>query len=71
MIIWSLEKWSLLEEEQYEFIKGGERYMTNEVNKDGDVTETYKGEKSQEIHAHNSWMKDVFMLIYFLFAYVT
>ena len=26
-----------MEEAQCEFIKGGERYMTNEVTKDGDV----------------------------------
>ena len=70
MIIWCLEKWSLMEEAQYEFIKGGERYMTNEITKDGDVEETGKGEKRKEIHAHNSWMKYVFMLIYFLFSYV-
>ena len=62
---------ALMDEAQCEVIKGGERYITNEITKDGDVTETGKGEKSQEIHAQNSWMADIFMLMYFLFAYVT
>ena len=61
----------LMEEAECEVIKGGERYMTNEITKDGDVTKIGKGEKSQEIHARNSWMTDIFMLMYFLFAYVT
>ena len=59
-----------MEEAQCEFIKGGERYMTNEVTKDGDVTETRKREKSQEIHTQNSWMENIFMLISFLFSFV-
>ena len=62
---------SFVEEAQCEVIKGGERYMTNEITKDDYVIEIGKGEEIQEIHAHNSWMKDVFMLIYFLFSYVT
>jgi len=45
--------------------------MINGITKDGDVTETGKGEKGQRIHAQNSWMVDIFMLMYFLFAYVT
>ena len=61
----------LMEEAQCEFIKGGERYMINEVIKDGDVIETYKGEKSQEIHAQNSWMTGIIMLMSFMFVFVT
>ena len=38
---------ALMEEAQCEFIKGGERYMTNEITKDGDMTEIGKGEESQ------------------------
>ena len=38
---------TLMEEAQCEVIKGGERYMTNEITKDGDVTKTGKGEKRQ------------------------
>ena len=45
---------ALMEEAQCEVIKGGERYMSNKNAKDHDVTETCKGEKNQEIHAHNS-----------------
>ena len=62
---------ALMEEALCEVGKGGERYMTNEITKDGDVTKTCRGEERQEIHAHNSWMKDVFVLIYFMFSYVT
>ena len=62
---------TLMEEAQCEVINGGERYMTNEITKDGDVTKTCRGEERQEIHAHNSWMKDIFMLIDFVFSYVT
>ena len=36
----------LMQEAQCEVIKDGQRYMTNEITKDGDVTETRKGEKS-------------------------
>ena len=36
---------ALMEESQCEVIKGGELYMTNEITKDGDVTETGKGEE--------------------------
>ena len=39
----SNESMVLMEEAQCEVIKGGERYMTNEITKDGDVTETRKG----------------------------
>ena len=38
---------ALMDESQCEVIKGGERYMTNEITKDGDVTETGKGEEGQ------------------------
>ena len=62
---------ALMEEAQFEVIKGGERYMANEITKDSDVIETRRMEEGQRIHASNSWMKYVFMLIYFLFAYVT
>ena len=36
---------ALMEEVQCEVIKGGERYMTNEITKDGDATKRGKGEK--------------------------
>ena len=62
---------ALMEEAQCEVIKGGERYMTNEITKDGDVTETWKVEKSQEIQAKNSCMAYIFMLINFMFTLVT
>ena len=42
-----------------------------EVTKDGDVTKTGKGEKSQEIHANNSWMTGIITLTSFLFAFLT
>ena len=61
---------TLMEEAQCGFIKGGERYMTNEITKDGDVPEIRKREKSQESHAKNSCMENIFMLINFLFAFV-
>ena len=59
-----------MEEAQCEVIKGGERYMTNEITKDGDVTKTGKGEKSQEIQSKNPCTAYIFMLISFMFTFV-
>ena len=42
----SNESIALMEEPQCEVIKGGERYMTNEITKDVDVTEIGEGEES-------------------------
>ena len=67
----SNERMALMEEAQCEVIKGGERYMTNEITKDGDVTETRKREKTQEIQAKIYCMANILMLINFRFAFVT
>ena len=45
--------------------------MTNEITKDGDVTKIGKGEKTQETQANNSCMANIFMLINFMFSFVT
>ena len=45
--------------------------MVNEITKGSEVTEARKREEDQRIHTHNSWMAKIFMLMYFLFSYVT
>ena len=61
----------LMEEAQYEVRKDDGRYMVNETTKGSEVTEARKREEDQRIHTQNLWMVDIFMLMYFLVAYVT
>ena len=45
--------------------------MVKEITKDSDVIEVSRREEGQRVLTRNSWMKYVFMLIYFMFSYVT
>ena len=67
----SNESMALMEEAQYEVRKDDGNFMVKEITKDSDVIEASKREEGQSVLTHNSRMKDVFMLIYFMFAYVT
>ena len=61
----------LMEEAQYEFKMDDGKFMVKEITKDIVVIEASRREEGQIVLTLNSRMKDVFMLIYFLFAYVT
>ena len=62
---------TLMEEEQYEVRKDDGNLTVKEITKDNDVIEASRREEEQRVLIQNSWLKDVFMLIYFLFYYVT
>ena len=60
-----------MEEARYEVKKDDGNFMAKEITKDSDVIEAPKREEDQRVHAHNSWMEEIFMLIYLLFVVVT
>ena len=62
---------TLMEEAQHVVIKDDENYMVDEMTKDINVIEANKGGKGQKNYAHNSWKRDILLLIYFPFTYVT
>ena len=62
---------ALMEEAQCGVINGDGKCMVTKIIKDGDVIVTSRREVGQRIQVENSWMRDIYMLIYFMFAYVT
>ena len=62
---------ALMEEAQYEVRKNDGKFMAKEITKNSDVIEASRREEDQRVLTRNSWMKDISMSIYFMFAYVT
>ena len=62
---------ALMEESQYEVGNDDGKFMVKEITKDSDLIEASRREEGQRVLTHNYRMKDAFMLIYFMFAYVT
>ena len=62
---------ALMEEAQYRVINDDGKCMVAEIIEDGDVRVTSKREEGKQIQVYNSWMRDIFILIYFLFDHVT
>ena len=59
---------TLKEEAQYEVREDDGKFMVKQITKDSDVIEANRREEGQRVPTHNSRMKDVFMLIYFVFC---
>ena len=62
---------ALMQEAHYEVTKDDGNFMVKEITKDSDVIEASRRDEGQIVLTQNSWMKDIFMLIYFMFSYVT